>query len=173
MMTSRRAIRRAGADLTQAMLYAAFAIFVLVSVLYGYTMVDLRRSKASTTTLMTFISSEIRGLYAGQANVGSLDSEHLINAGSVPLGQAREVAGEFSIIAPHGGFITFSPTADPLDFRATIEWPAGGRTPRALCLHLVGTDEEEEGAGPLGTDYVIEDSDCYGESPMLIAIYGR
>ena len=173
MMTSRRAIRKTGADLTQAMLYAAFAIFVLVSVLYGYTMVDIRRSKANTTTLMSFMSSEIRGLYAGQGNVGSLDAGHLIRAGSVPLGNAREIDGNSSIIAPHGGFVTFSPADNPLDFRATIVWPAGGRTPRALCLHLVGTDEEEEGAGPLGTDYVIEDSDCLGESPRLIAIYGR
>lgn len=173
MTTSKRAVRRSGADLTQAMLYAAFAILVLMSVLYGYTQVELRRSKTNTTALMAFISSEIRGLYAGRANVGDLSAEHLIHAGSVPLGFAREVDGEFSIVAPHGGFITFSPTDDPLDFRATMEWPSGGRTPRALCLHLVGTEEEEESSGPLGTDYVIETADCYSDSPRLTAIYGR
>lgn len=171
-MAPRILLRRAGADLAQAMFYAAFAIFLMVSVLYGYAMIDLGRSKTETTHLMAFLTSNARGLYTGQPNMGDLSAEHLIRTGSVPLGFARENGSDSTIVAPYGGVVSLSPTGQSNTFRVTIEWP-GGSAPKRMCLHLVATDEVGEGSGPLGTAYFVESADCYADNPHISAIYFR
>ncbi len=166
-------LRKRGADMAQALLWAAFALLVVVTALYAFTVVDIRRSKAATTESIAAISGEIRGVFTNSEDFSGLNNDFLINAGSVPVGNVRDTNGVRTIVLPHGGALSFAPGNTQHTFNARIDWAVSGRTPLALCLHIASTGTGEAISGPLGVDYEIERADCYAESPYVTAIYHR
>lgn len=145
--------RKRGADMTQALLYAAFAIVVLISVLAMYQVVTLNSNKTTAARTVSTAAQEARTLFRNSVNFTGLDNEMLIQAGAVPT---DAISGTETITLPYQGSIDFEPTAAGADegkFQATVELSAT-RGGRALCTFLSsGATTGEVITGPMGAEY--------------------
>lgn len=167
-------IRKRGADLMQAMLYAALAMFLLATVLYTFNAITMRTAKTQTTNSMAYMTLYIKTLYKGSSNMDNLNTRDLIRGGIVSDGEYRMDGTDTYVIIPHGGQVKFAPiVGSELSFQSTITWPHGGRTPRALCFYLAETVVNDERVGPLGIDYAVDSYDCRSASPNLTVTYDR
>ncbi len=162
--------RKRGADMTQALLYAAFAIIVLISVLAMYQIVSLNAKKEETTRVMNVISSEIRTMARGSAaNMesyinGSASFEgRLIDLGIVP----QSAVSDGDIVLPYNGTLEAGGFAingaHDETFYMQIMFMNASRGGRALCAYLgSGSEYATQGAapamienGPLGANYTV------------------
>lgn len=165
-------LRRRGYEATQMLLFTAFVIITMLSMLYAYGLIDVRRSKTNLTSALIAMTGEIKGVYKGSETLQTLDTNYLINSGSAPPGNVRVVDGEQTLIAPYGGVITFAAIPNEVrSFSATITWPSDGRSPKALCRHMAGVSGGQMIVGPMGSDYELADSNCDTAPLFVTAIY--
>ena len=169
----KRNIRKRGADMMQTLLYAMFALMVLVGTLYIWSMIDIRRAKAETTTVASQISSEVRAMFTGYSSFERLTTDLMIDVGSVPNSNVRDVGGVKTIMIPHGGNISLTNGTEQHSFIANVSWPENGRAPKSVCLHMSSTGINEVSSGPMGTNYKITDADCDAASPYVTTTYYR
>ncbi len=144
--------RKRGADMTQALLYAAFAIVVLISVLAMYQVVTLNSNKTTAARTVSTAAQEARTLFRNSVNFTGLDNEMLIQAGAVPT---DAISGTETITLPYQGTVAFAPTAAGADegkFQATVTL-SPTRGGRALCTFLSSGAASEVITGPMGAEY--------------------
>lgn len=154
--------RKRGADMTQALLYAAFAIIVLIAVLGMYQVVMMSNNKTTATRTMTMLSNEGRVLYpVYDATVGP-SAQRLIDAGAVPTDAIQGETPNQTIKLPYQGTVRIESTSFVNRggiFQAVIEFTGNSRNSRALCTYLASGDPEGSGStidnGPLGSNYVV------------------
>lgn len=179
MIQARAGQRKRGADLTQAMLYAAFAIIVLISVLAMYQVVSLNTNKTTATRTMSMASSEARTLYRNSDDFTGLSSEQLIAAGAVPSDAidpgATNAATDDTIALPYNGTVVFEANAtDATTYDAEVTFDGSNRSSRALCTFLSSGDTGVIITGPMGSEYQIGDTDCDSTTaPSFTVTYQR
>ncbi len=158
LRAARMDARKRGADMTQALLYAAFAIIVLISVLGMYQVVTLNSNKTTATRTMSMASGEARTLYRNADDFGTaengLTSAKLIAAGAVPTDATTEEGGVQTIKLPYQGTVEFGPATDNTKFQAVVEFE-NSRSARALCTFLSAGEPDTIITGPMGSEYVI------------------
>lgn len=169
-----KAARKRGADMTQALLYAAFAIVVLISVLAMYQVVTLNSNKTVASRTVSTAAQEARTLFRNSANFADLDNATLIQAGAVPT----DAINGTNITLPYQGTITFapeggaSPVAGSNKFQATVAIP-NSRGGRALCTFLSSGTAGTVITGPMGAEYTVPaDVDCTGAANFAV-VYER
>lgn len=168
MIKARAGQRKRGADLTQAMLYAAFAIIVLISVLAMYQVVSLNTNKTTSTRTMSMASSEARTLYRNSDDFTGLTSQRLIDAGAVPT----DAHDGTTITLPYNGTVAFAPAADN-NYQATVLFDGNSRSSRALCTFLSSGETGVIITGPMGSEYQIGTVDCAADDPTFSVTYQR
>lgn len=149
------AARKRGADMTQALLYAAFAIVVLISVLAMYQVVTLNSNKTSSARTVSTAAQEARTLFRNSVDFTGLSNTTLIQAGAVPTDATD---GTSTITLPYQGTVAFAPNAtDATKFDATVTFDADTRGARALCTFLASGVSAGPTAGvitgPMGAEY--------------------
>lgn len=170
MIQARAGQRKRGADLTQAMLYAAFAIIVLISVLAMYQVVSLNTNKTTATRTMSMASSEARTLYRNSDDFTGLTSQRLIDAGAVPT----DAVNGTTISLPYNGTVEFGPTAaGSTTYDADVTFAQNTRSSRALCTFLSSGEAGVIITGPMGSEYQIGTVDCAATAPTFTVTYQR
>lgn len=174
--------RKRGADMTQALLYAAFAIIVLISVLGMYQVVTLNSNKTTATRTMSMASGEARTLYRNADDFTGLSSARLIQAGAVPTdaidgGADADIATETDNLVklPYQGTVAFAPATDATEFDAVVEFSDSTRSSRALCTFLSSGETGVIITGPMGSEYSINTGgDCANATtPTFTVTYQR
>lgn len=171
-MKSRMGARKRGADLMQAMLYAAFAIFVLIAVLGVFQVVQLNSNKNTATRTVSMASSEARTLYRNSDDFTGLTSQRLIDAGAVPT----DAIDGALIKLPYQGTVAFAPNAtDATTYDAVVAFDGNTRSSRALCTFLSAGETGVIITGPMGSEYQISGTpDCANATaPTFTVNYQR
>lgn len=150
LRAAREDARKRGADMTQALLYAAFAIVVLISVLAMYQGVTLSNNKTNASRTVSTAAQEARTLYRNSVDFTGLSNETLIQAGAVPT---DAVSGTNIIKLPYQGTVVFGPAADG-KFQAVVT-PTNTRGGKALCTFLASGAPDQVITGPMGAEYVV------------------
>lgn len=170
---ARQDARKRGAEMTGALLWAAFAIGVLISILGVYQVVQLNSNKTAATRTMSTISNEARGMFRNSPNFTGLTNQLLVDAGAVTNDAYTAGSGENAqprITLGYDTGVVFAPTTG--GFSATIR-PGPGIRARNLCTFLnAGNGSTELINGPLGSDYVLSGS-CSGDNAAIVATYAR
>lgn len=175
MTTIATNVRKRGADMTQALLYAAFALLVLIGVLAMYSVVTTSNNKTTSARTISTAAQEARTLFRNSAEFTGLTDTVLIQAGSIPSDAIGGTAGD-EIVLPYGSSVEFLPAAgDPTKFQATLR-TSDTRGGNALCTFLTSGDAGVI-TGPLGAEYTVrttagEAVDCSGEDGAVI-VYER
>lgn len=172
-----KAARKRGADMTQALLYAAFAIVVLISVLAMYQVVTLNSNKTAAARTVSTAAQEARTLYRNSVDFTGLTNTVLVRAGAVPT---DAISGTDGITLPYQGSIEFTEAADS-KFQAEVTFDAGSRGAKALCTFLSsGAAVAEEGGvapvitGPMGAEYSASGANtCDSDTPAFTVVYER
>lgn len=166
----RHASRRIGADMTNALLWAAFAIAVLISILGMYQIIQMNSNKTEATRTISMVSSEVRSLYQNRTNFDSVSAQSIIDAGGVPVG----VVQNNQITLPYGGVVDVSGSADT--FEIDIAYADATRGAQALCVFLVSGFEASGQmieAGPLGSNYTLASNACADDAFTIEVSYER
>ena len=170
--------------MTQALLYAAFAIIVLISVLGMYQVVTLNSNKTTATRTMSMASGEARTLYRNADDFTGLSSARLIQAGAVPTdaidgGADADIATEADNLVklPYQGTVAFAANGtDATEFDAVVKFADSTRSSRALCTFLSSGETGVIITGPMGSEYSIDASsaDCANATtPTFTVTYQR
>lgn len=172
LRAAREDARKRGADMTQALLYAAFAIVVLISVLAMYQVVTLNSNKTTAARTVSTAAQEARTLFRNSVNFTGLDNAILVQAGAVPTDATD---GVDTITLPYQGTVEFEPNAtDATKFDATVTL-GNSRGGRALCTFLSSGVGANVITGPMGAEYAQGDSapDCAAAAPTFVVTYER
>lgn len=165
-----KAARKRGADMTQALLYAAFAIVVLISVLAMYQVVTLNSNKTVASRTVSTAAQEARTLFRNSADFTDLDNETLIRAGAVPT---DAISGTDTITLPSGGTVVYAPaTGGKFQATVTLSNTRGGK---ALCTFLTSGTAGEVITGPMGAEYTVPaaaKAGCTTAAPFTV-VYER
>ena len=170
LRAAREDARKRGADMTQALLYAAFAIVVLISVLAMYQVVTLNSNKTTASRTVSTAAQEARTLYRNSVDFTGLDSATLIAAGAVPT----DAVNGNDITLPYQGTVEFAPdaTAGSNKFQATVAL-SDTRGGRALCTFLSSGAAGEVITGPMGAEYTVPAGvDCAAAQTFTV-VYER
>lgn len=147
-----KAARKRGADMTQALLYAAFAIVVLISVLAMYQVVTLNSNKTVAARTVSTAAQEARTLFRNSVDFDGLTNTVLVQAGAVPT---DAVSGTDGITLPYQGAITFLPEGtNDEKFKATVTL-SNTRGGKALCTFLSSGAGTSVITGPMGAEYTL------------------
>lgn len=169
--------RKRGADMTQALLYAAFAIVVLISVLAMYQVVTLNSNKTTASRTVSTAAQEARTLFRNSVDFTGLNNATLIQAGAVPTdaikttGEGAEATQTISV--PYQGTVAFAPaTGGKFQATVTLDNTRGGR---ALCTFLTSGTAGEVITGPMGAEYTVPaaaKTGCTTAAPFTV-VYER
>lgn len=164
--------RKRGADMTNALLWAAFAIVVLISILGMYQVVQLNSNKTNATRTMSTVSNEARTLYRNATDFGTTNLNNtLVQAGAVTNDAIGGTEEARLITLPYGTSVTF--TGAGQNFTAAMTFP-GSRGARSLCTFLTSGDKGVLINGPLGSDYSIPaGTECAEAGGVITATYAR
>ena len=165
-----KAARKRGADMTQALLYAAFAIVVLISVLAMYQVVTLNSNKTVAARTVSTAAQEARTLFRNSADFTGLDNATLIQAGAVPT---DAISGTSTITLPYGGTVVYAPATDG-KFQATVTL-SNTRGGKALCTFLSSGTYGQVITGPMGAEYTVPaaaKAGCATAAPFTV-VYER
>lgn len=176
-----KAARKRGADMTQALLYAAFAIVVLISVLAMYQVVTLNSNKTVASRTVSTAAQEARTLYRNSADFTGLNNATLIQAGAVPTdaiktettGTGAGATTTQTISVPYQGTVVFASAAGG-KFQATVTLD-NTRGGRALCTFLTSGKADEVITGPMGAEYTVPataKAGCATAAPFTV-VYER
>lgn len=170
IQAARADARKRGADMTNALLWAAFAIVVLISILGMYQVVQLNSNKTSATRTVSTVSNEARTLFRNATDFTGLTNTLLVQAGAV-TNDATD--GTSTITLPYGTGVVFAANAtDATTFDATMTF-ANTRGARSLCTFLTSGDTGVLINGPMGSDYIVPgDVDCSTPGPVTVT-YAR
>lgn len=170
---NRMSARKRGADMTQALLYAAFAIVVLISVLAMYQVVTLNSNKTTAARTISTAAQEARTLFRNSVDFEDLDTAMLIQAGAVPTDAIGGTEEAPTITLPYQGTVAFDDAAGG-KFQATVAL-SGTRGGRALCTFLSSGVSSEVITGPMGAEYsgTLADGACSGANPGFTVTYER
>lgn len=165
--------RKRGADMTNALLWAAFAIVVLISILGMYQVVQLNSNKTNATRTMSTVSNEARTLYRNATDFGTTNLNNtLVQAGAVTNDAIGGTDAARLITLPYGTSVVF--TGAGQNFTATMTFPENSRGARALCTFLTSGDKDALINGPLGSDYSLpEATTCATAGGDVVATYSR
>ncbi len=167
-------LRRRGADLTQGLLYAAFAIVVLITVLSVYQVVMMAHQKNEVARLMSIYTAEIRVQMKATPSdqIGAFDRA-FANLAMSPSVQKDIVYGPYNFshyALPYGGSIHKLATPGNTDrFSLAVNFGAESRGARALCTFLGSGGVGEIINGPMGSDYRIVRTQC-GEGQQVLSV---
>ena len=163
------AARKRGADMTQALLYVAFAIVVLISVLAMYQVVTLNSNKTVAARTVSTAAQEARTLYRNSANFTGLNNATLIQAGAVPT---DAISGTSTITLPYQGTVVFTPEGDKFKAVVALSNTRGGK---ALCTFLSSGTNGQVITGPMGAEYTVPagaKTGCATAAPFTV-VYER
>lgn len=155
-LRARLAARKRGYEATQMLLFTAFVIIGMISVLALYQVVMLNSNKTKATQVVSMASGEARTLYRNSDNFTGLSSATLIAAGAVPT----DAVSGTNIVLPYQGTVAFAPSASGNTFEATVTFPASTRSTRALCTFLSTGQTGVIITGPMGSEYQLGTADC-------------
>ena len=168
-----KAARKRGADMTQALLYAAFAIVVLISVLAMYQVVTLNSNKTVAARTVSTAAQEARTLYRNSADFADLKNTTLIQAGAVPTDAIGGTDAAPTITLPYGGTVVYAPaTGGKFQATVTLSNTRGGK---ALCTFLSSGDADKVITGPMGAEYTVPaaaKAGCATAAPFTV-VYER
>lgn len=175
-----KAARKRGADMTQALLYAAFAIVVLISVLAMYQVVTLNSNKTAASRTVSTAAQEARTLYRNSVDFDGLTNTVLVRAGAVPTDAIGGTEAAPTITLPYQGTVEFTDTTDG-KFQAEVSFDTGSRGAKALCTFLssgatpaAGTDPAPVITGPMGAEYSASGANtCASDAPAFTVVYER
>lgn len=153
--TRKKSLRKFGSDMTNALLWAAFAIAVLISILSVYQITQYNASRKDALQNVSVISNEARQLFTTQDRYTGLNAEMLIEAGAV----TNESHNGTEIILPYGGVMTFEASQWRKEFTVYVTFDSNTVHSRALCNTLsVGSPPAQHGEpmdGPMGNNYFV------------------
>lgn len=165
--------RKIGADMTNALLWAAFSALVFLSILYLYGTIELMRAKNNATTTISSIISDIRSIQAIQGNYEWIDTGVLIDMGSIPEAHYSGAGEDRRILLDASSTLLFTPGSSFDRFNLKIVWDDDGRIPQAVCAYLSSVENDRVPAGALGQEYEIVSADCGIAEPTLTVTYYR
>ncbi len=158
--------------MTQALLYAAFAIIVLISVLAMYQVVTMNAKKTQVTRLMSAITTELQSMsLAGNGTFEGVPAR-LVARGAIPRDSLKSSNGGRNevITLPFDGNIDMyfeGAGASGTPLTGIISWANPTRSAVALCNYLSAGEVGALISGPLGSDYVITQTVCESGSPAV------
>lgn len=168
---ARMSQRKIGSDATNALLWAAFAMLIIVGVLYTYGTVKIKQAQSDATTMISSVTSEIRAIHATQGHYQWLTDTYLVETGAVPVGYTRGTGETAEIVFEGQAALTFAPGTASDEFNLTITWDQPGRQPSAVCRHLAAVPTGRVPAGTLGEQYQVIFSSCDIPRPTLTVTY--
>lgn len=170
LRTVRTQTRRRGSDMTNALLWAAFAIVVLISILGMYQVVQLNSNKTTATRTVSMGSSEARTLFRNAGTFDGLNNEMLIEAGAFP----PETLSGTDVVLPYGSSVEFLPGQyDNTTFDGIFRFN-GTRGAVSLCTFLTSGERDVQISGPLGSDYILPTQiNCLAPNAEVYVQYRR
>lgn len=169
---NRMSARKRGADMTQALLYAAFAIVVLISVLAMYQVVTLNSNKTTASRTVSTAAQEARTLFRNSVDFIGLNTAMLVQAGAVPTDAIGGTPEAPTITLPYQGTVAFTPNGNKFQAAVALSGTRGGR---ALCTFLSSGVGANVITGPMGAEYsgTLAADACSGATPGFTVVYER
>lgn len=168
-------IRKRGADMTQALLYAAFAIIVLISVLAIYQVVTFNASKTELVNLASTVQNETRMMTKGRAQTFGITAQNVIDSGVIPSRNIGDIQGYPIIKLPYGGYMTIGGNGTTV--QAGMAWTEPSRSAKNLCNFMAGVQDADPNGpavaveqGPMGSNYVVVNR-CAEDNASFIVEY--
>lgn len=187
--TVRNFTRRRGSDLTNSLLWSAFAILILLSVLALVRVVNMNQTRMEMIQDVNLIVSEARTLHLRKSSYQGLTTNTLIRSGALPPKMVKDLNGQgrfFQLVLPKGGYVAVNPGAfsarDPNAFEMILYF-GNDRDSQSLCHYMSGGREDFTEysnnvnydnlieTGPLGTNYVMNQITCQRDGFKLIRLH--
>lgn len=148
--------RKVGSDMTNALLWAAFVIVILVSIMAVYQVVRLNANKRLASESVTMLMNESRLLFSGRNSYDDITNQMLIEAGAVP----PEMINGDDITVPYGGVVVLeSRSSFRKELNLTVTFPESTFQTRSLCMYMGQGSQDYQHTnletGPMGVDYMI------------------
>lgn len=156
--------RKAGADMTNALLWAAFSIVVLLSVLALSETIRISNLHKQTLSTITYINREMDLMQ----KMGLPDSE--VGSKVAELYQTMKVDGYPALL------VQSNPTNGPRFIKYAISFfgRANDKTAVALCTRILAEQTNPNvniSQGLLGENYLLSGSRCQLSGPTITVIY--
>lgn len=166
-----RHIRKRGSDMAKSLLYAMFAIVIIIDVMALYGTVRLNQSKQQAVQIMTTAALEARQAHKGTTFAG-LTTQSLIERGAVPASAVIGSEPNQSILLPYGGVVNIVPTFLNDGFSAYVVFNNSSWQAHALCFYLASGQRGTMIDGPMGSDYSLDIEHCNDETyPSFNVLY--
>lgn len=171
-------IRKFGADMTNALLYAAFAAVIFIAGMKIYEAVDLNARKHEASVVMTGVSEALkdhRTFYAlsYDGEDAAEISDAIRKTGMVPDKHFLNVAGGAELSVPYGGVLSYMIICHKCGV-VYITFMEPTRKAAALCTYLSSGPMRVLRTGPLGTDYSVNDKNCDVDGgPLFVSLSYR
>lgn len=181
--------RRRGSDLTNSLLWSAFAILIILSVLVLVRIVNMNQTRMEMIQGVNLIVSEARTLHLRKSSYQGLTANTLIRSGALPPKMVKDLNGQgrfFQLVLPKGGYVSLNPGAfsarDPNAFEMILYF-GNDRDSQSLCHYMSGGREDFTEysnsinydnlieTGPLGTNYVMNQIMCQRDGFKLIRLH--
>lgn len=166
LLRKRFITRKFGADMTNALLYAAFAIVIFLAGMKIYEVVDLNARKHEASLIMTGVSEALKDhptfytLAYDEEDAAEI-TDAIRKTGLINDSHFRDVAGGAELSVPYGGVLSYQiichKCGDGVVYLAFME-PT--RKAAALCTYLGSGPMGVLRSGPLGTDYSVNAKNC-------------
>lgn len=164
--------RKIGGDITQSLLYAAFALVVLMGSLTLYNAVQLNNAKQEAVKVMTAATQSVRQLYKDK-NYSELTMQQIVNSGVIPSSALTGTPPNQRILLAYGGVVEIVPTFLNDGFSAFVVFNNSSWRGRALCRFLSSGPRGQMLDGPMGSDYSLDIEHCNDQSfPSFNVLYG-
>lgn len=180
LLRKRFITRKFGADMTNALLYAAFAIVIFLAGMKIYEVVDLNARKHEASLIMTGVSEALKDhptfytlAYDGEDAAETSDA--IRKTGLIDDKHFRDVAGGAELSVPYGGVLSYQIICYKCgDGLVVIAFQEPTRKAAALCTYLSSGPMSVLRTGPLGTDYSVNDKNCDVDGgPLFVSLSYR
>lgn len=171
-MQRKHIIRRRGADLTQALLFSAIAVALVIGVMYLRTVVDAQQKRMATMSGFTQISNEARTQSRLGANPGNLYN-NILQSGSIAEDLVLNMVDREFLILPYWGLVDVYDDLSTNGYVISVVYSFPSEKAVQMCNYLSrGTVGQFQSSGPLGTDYAIGTRNCYApDYPLFTVVY--
>lgn len=152
-------IRKTGSDMTSALLWAAFSIGVLISIISVYLIVEINSRKREFSEIAHLASTELRRVAKSYESIYAIPNPDTIlqDYGIIP---SQYVTADNELVLPYGLEISFGANSAQ---EVTVSFSApDSRLASAVCHSLKGVVAvgEDVITGPMGSNYVLEVAEC-------------
>lgn len=175
MTTSARATaRRIGSSIPSALLFSAFFIAVILSLLGIQGFLKRQEMRSTSVQAAAQIASQVGVLRAQnrQANSETLYND-VMESGSVAANHIMQMGHKRFIVLPAWGVIDIYNDPSSSGYVVSVAYAFANDTTRAMCQYMAnGPIGQFRSVGPLGTDYAIGTRECSNPTyPLFTAVF--